>query len=178
MSRFPTLSIDQAPADSRLVLEQIQQQMGRVPNILAAMATSPAALRFYAQGNEILASGVLDDATREAIALAVGGSNGCRYCASAHGAKAQMLGSDADEIARNLAGRSEHAHTAVLVSFAHAVSQRRGWANEDLATARAHGASDEELIEVIALVAFNTFTNYFNHLNETDLDFPAIDPPA
>jgi hypothetical protein len=35
------------------------------------------------------------------------------------------------------------------------------------------GWSDAELTETSAVVALNLFTNYFNHLVQTDLDLPA-----
>jgi len=177
MPRFPTHSISDAPETARPILEQFKERMGKVPNILGAMANNPAALDFYGQANEALGKGVLTNATREAIALAVGCSNSCEYCVSAHGAMARLLGSDEAEVERNMLGSSQDPHTAVLVAFARAISDKQGWAGEDLDDAREHGANDEELIEVIALVAVNIFTNYFNHINETVLDFPKVDLP-
>ena len=37
---------------------------------------------------------------------------------------------------------------------------------------RDHGFTDGDLAEVVANVALNIFTNYFNHVAETDIDFP------
>ncbi len=47
---------------------------------------------------------------------------------------------------------------------------------DDVRAARAKGLGDGELAEVVALVAINSFTNYFNKTFEVDLDFPLIDP--
>ena len=39
--------------------------------------------------------------------------------------------------------------------------------------ARDAGVSDAELLETVAIVACNTFTNYVNALVHTEVDFPA-----
>jgi len=38
--------------------------------------------------------------------------------------------------------------------------------------------TDGEIAEVVANVALNIFTNYFNfnHVTQTDLDFPKVEP--
>jgi alkylhydroperoxidase family enzyme len=46
--------------------------------------------------------------------------------------------------------------------------------DSDLQDARQGGLSDGEITEIVALVAHNTFTNYFNHVAQTVLDFPEV----
>jgi len=59
------------------------------------------------------------------------------------------------------------------------VVTERGWvSDEDLAAVRAAGTSDAEIAEVVAHVAVNTFSNYFNHVAETDVDFPKVAAPG
>ncbi|MSR64085.1 MAG: carboxymuconolactone decarboxylase family protein, partial [Planctomycetes bacterium] len=43
----------------------------------------------------------------------------------------------------------------------------------DLAAVRAAGFGDDAIAEVVANVALNLFTNYFNHVAGTAVDFPA-----
>jgi len=47
--------------------------------------------------------------------------------------------------------------------------------DEQLAAAHGAGIDDRKIIEVIALVALQTLTNYLNNTALTDIDFPAID---
>lgn len=47
-------------------------------------------------------------------------------------------------------------------------------ADAEFAEARSHGLTDDQIIEVIALVAFNTLTNYVNHIAGTEIDFPVV----
>ena len=37
-------------------------------------------------------------------------------------------------------------------------------------------ASDEELADIVGLVAVNVFTNYFNKTFDVEVDFPRVDP--
>ena len=56
-----------------------------------------------------------------------------------------------------------------------AINQSRGRVSDDtLADARAAGVADAEIIEVVAHVALNVFTNYVNNVAETTVDFPAV----
>jgi len=40
---------------------------------------------------------------------------------------------------------------------------------------RQAGFTDGEIAEAVANVALNIFTNYFNHVAATDIDFPKAD---
>ncbi len=43
---------------------------------------------------------------------------------------------------------------------------------------RRAGVTEAEIVEIFANVALNIFTNYFNHLAGTDIDFPIVDSKA
>jgi len=56
------------------------------------------------------------------------------------------------------------------------VIETRGQVSDaDLATAHSAGLDDTHLVEVIAGVAINVFTNYTNNVAQTDIDFPKVD---
>ena len=44
----------------------------------------------------------------------------------------------------------------------------------ELATLRRAGVSDGETLEIVSNVVLNIFTNYINHVAETDIDFPVV----
>ena len=52
------------------------------------------------------------------------------------------------------------------------VAQRGHVSDDALNTVRAAGYSDGEIGEIVAHVALNVFTNYFNSVAQTDIDFP------
>ena len=46
--------------------------------------------------------------------------------------------------------------------------------DEQLSDARTHGVDEGLVFEVLAQVSANTFTNYANHVADTDIDFPKV----
>jgi uncharacterized peroxidase-related enzyme len=176
MSRLNPIDPAQAEGKAKSLLDAVQQKLGITPNILRTMANAPAALEAYLGFNQALAGASLDSKTRESIALTVAGANGCDYCASAHTALGGMLGIPAGELSANLAGRSDDERLNAILHFANAVVAKRGWVNDtEVAALRAAGLGDGEITEIIATVAFNIFTNYFNHIAQTDVDFPLVE---
>ena len=65
-------------------------------------------------------------------------------------------------------------HPAAL-HFARQLVENRGWVNdEDLNRVRRAGYGDGEIAEIVAVVAWKTFANYFNHVAGTEIDFPEV----
>ncbi|HSN71470.1 MAG TPA: carboxymuconolactone decarboxylase family protein [Steroidobacteraceae bacterium] len=169
--------IDEASASTRTseLLATVRKQLGGVPNILGTMAQSPAALAGYLGFAGGLASGRIPPALREQIALAVAGANECDYCASVHTAVGSKFGLGREELERNLEGISTDDSVQVALQFARRIIASRGRIDDaDLRFVRAAGYSDEEIVEIVAHTALNIFTNYFNHVADTEIDFPVI----
>ncbi len=79
-------------------------------------------------------------------------------------------------MAANLHGESQDGQTRAALQFARAVVEKRGQvSDEDLDDVRAAGYGDPQIAEIVAVVALNIFTNYFNHVAATDIDFPVVD---
>jgi len=175
MPRISAINPATATGEAKELLDGIQNKIGMAPNIYRTMAHSPAALKAYLGFGETLAGGRFNAKVREAIALTVAGANGCEYCASAHGAISRNLKVEEAEINRRLnAGSNDPKLDAALV-FARKIVDTGGFvSDEELATVRATH-DDEEIVEIIANVAGNFFTNYFNHIAQTDIDFPKVD---
>ncbi len=177
MSRIPTpATIADAPEKSRPLLEAVQKQLGVAPNMFRLIATSPHALEGYLGLSGALAHGALPPATRERIALAVAEVNGCDYCLSAHSYLGRNLAHlDDAEIAANRNGGSSDKKADAAVRFAVAVTRSRGHVAEaDLSAVREAGYTDAQAIEIVQHVALNTWTNYFNEVFGTDIDFPVV----
>lgn len=177
MSRISIPAVEDAPEASRPTLEAIGKQLGTVPNLFRLIATSPAALAGFTAMQGALGK-TLDLKTRERIALAVAEVNGCRYCLSAHSYIAQNLARlEPAEIALNRDGASSDPRANAAVAFAAAVARERGHvADADLAAVRAAGFGGKEIVEIVALVAENVFTNFLNEVARTDIDFPVVEP--
>lgn len=157
----------------------LKGKLGFVPNLYRVAGNEPAVLSGLLGLGEALGKGTFDAKTREAIALAVAGVNDCDYCASAHTAISKNLKVDDAEIAARLSGKSADPRLAAILALAVAITDKKGRvSNADLAAARAAGLDDGAIVETIGSVVQNIFTNYLNHVAETDIDFPAVKAKA
>ncbi|MGB0769017.1 MAG: carboxymuconolactone decarboxylase family protein, partial [Phycisphaeraceae bacterium] len=62
-----------------------------------------------------------------------------------------------------------------ILNLVDAILEREGFVtDEQLAAAHDAGVTDAEVLEVTGQVIKNFFTNFVNHIAQTDIDFPAI----
>jgi len=176
MPRLKAIPKDEATGKAAELLEAVQAKMGRTPNILRTMAGSPAVLEAYLGFSGALAGGSLSPELREQIALAVGEANGCGYCVAAHAAIGKMAGLNSQQIGDSRAGHSADGKVAAALRFALEIVEKRGNVTDgDVSSLREVGYGDGEIVEIVANVSLSIFTNYFNHIAETEIDFPALD---
>lgn len=174
-SRIPALDPATATGKAKDLLSAVQARFGATPNLFKVAANAPAALEGLVSLSGALGSGALPAKTRESLAIAVAEVNGCDYCLSAHTLIGKGAGlSDAD-ITLARAGRAADGKAEAAIAFARAVVARRGQVSDaDLSAARAAGLDDGALVEVVAHVAVNIFTNYLNNVAGTEIDFPVV----
>lgn len=177
MSRLTTISPETATGRQKELLDAVKQKLGMVPNMMRALATSPAALDGYLHFSGALGKGTLSVRVREQIALAVAQANGCDYCLAAHSAIGKAVGLTPDQIRDSRLGTAVDGKTDALIAFARRVVDTRGQVTDaDLAAVRSAGWDDGVVAEVVAHVALSVFTNYFNNVARADIDFPPAPP--
>jgi uncharacterized peroxidase-related enzyme len=148
---------------------------GKTFNMFKTMASAPAALQAYLSMAGALQEGMLTAAEREAIALAVGEANRCEYCVSAHTLMGKKAGLTDEQTVGARRGQLADAKLNALTHFVRTLSERRGLVDDATVNAmRSAGYTDGHIAEAIANVALNLYTNYFNHVNATDVDFPKV----
>lgn len=175
MSRLDPVDPSTATGKSKQLLDAVKDKLGVVPNMTRVMAASPVVLEAYLGFSGALASGSLDAKIREELALLTAQENHCNYCLSAHTAIGKMVGLNHDEIVASREGNGTNPKTTAALIFAKRMLDTRGVISEaDLATVRSAGFSDGEIAEIIAHVALNVFTNYFNVATDVDIDFPKV----
>ncbi|QMU61294.1 MAG: carboxymuconolactone decarboxylase family protein [Gammaproteobacteria bacterium] len=175
MSILTLINPATAEGKAKTLLAAVQKAMGATPNIFTAFANAPAALEGYLNLNGALSNGVLNAQLREKLALVTAGTNGCDYCASAHTFLGEQAGIEQNELVLNLSGVSTDTKTQNALTFARLLIQKRGHVSkQDIQAVRSAGFSDEEIVEILAHVALNTFTNYFNAAFDIDIDFPEV----
>lgn len=175
MARIQPINRNEATGQLAATLDGVKAKIGVVPNLFGTFAQSPAVLNAYLAFSEALTHGGLTAAQREVLALAVGQTNSCQYCLSAHTllGKGAGLSPQAIKDARN--GVSDDPLSDALAKLAIKIVDQRGVLSDaDLDEARANGITDSLIVEVIAHVALNTLTNYTNHIAATAIDFPVV----
>jgi uncharacterized peroxidase-related enzyme len=175
MSRISIPTPESAPEASKPLLESVHKKLGVVPNVFRVAALSPAALEGLLGLSGPLTR-ALDVRTRERIAIAVAEENGCDYCLSAHtylGLNLAKITAEDASLARR--GSSTDAKAAAAVRFAVQIAKTRGGVSDaDVAAVKEAGFSDAQIVEIVALVVENVFTNFLNRVAETDIDFPVL----
>lgn len=175
MPRITPLDPATATGDAATHLAATKKMLGGTPNLFTTAARSPAALAAMNFLFATLGKAPLGGKTGELIAIAIAQSNGCAYCLSAHSAIGASLGLAAETLASARVGRALDSRTEAILKLSVAINQSRGKIDDAiLASARMAGLTDAEIVEVVAHVALNVFTNYLNNVAETTIDFPVV----
>jgi uncharacterized peroxidase-related enzyme len=175
MNRVPLIERTATSPDRKALLDTIHGAFGTTPNMFRAVANSPAALKSMWAAFGALGAGVLGAKLGEQIAVAVADRNACAYCLAAHTALGRKAGASAEEMQHAQAGESTDPRTQAALRFALQLVNTRGQVSAvDVQSLRGAGFGDEEVVEIIAHVALNLFTNYVNVALAVPVDFPAV----
>ena len=173
MSRIQQIPFEQATGERAEVYSAIKGMLGKVPNLFQAIGSSPRALKTFLGIGGGLRGGLLSGAEQEAIALTVAQANGCDYCLAAHTVLGKMNGIKEDEILLNRQAQSEDEKRSALLQLSAEIVAKRGNISDTTYNNFINaGFTEAHIPEVLLSVVQNIFTNYFNNLNRTEVDFP------
>ncbi|HWU97049.1 MAG TPA: peroxidase-related enzyme [Oxalicibacterium sp.] len=177
MTRTTALKPEQVPAASKPTLDMFTKNIGFTPNMMAAFAQSPIAFNAWATLLGSL-SKALDVKTRDSIGLVVSEVNGCNYCLTVHSFTAEHMAKlPADEIILARKGHATDPKRDAAVQFAQKVTKARGQVSDaELQAVRDAGYTDANIMEIVALVAMYSLTNFINNVFDPEKDFPAVTP--
>lgn len=175
MKKITAIKPEVASEAAKVTMEMVNKKLGRVPNMYQVMANSPAVLEAYVKFNGALGGGTLGNKMAELIALATAEANTCSYCLSAHSFFGAKVGLSEEQM---LEGRAFHSQDEKLNSgllFAKKMLDNpKQISSQDIEPLRNVGYSDGEILEIVANVIRNIFTNYINIISETEVDWPVI----
>lgn len=173
MTRIQPASPEKAQPAVQEIYKALEKKLGKVPNIFLNMGNSPAVLKGFLGLSDAAGQTSLNPKVREEIALIVGQTNQCKYCLSAHIAMAKGVGINDQEILQARKAMSQDPKTQAILAFAKTVVEKRGnVTDQDVSTLKSKGVTDQEIVEIIMIIALNMFTNYFNHITDPKIDFP------
>ena len=175
MPRIAPLTDDQATGQAAELFSAITQKVGKVPNLYRTLGQAPSVLAGLLKLGEALDGGSLSAPVKEQIALRVGQRNGCDYCTSAHTAIGQKAGLTEDQTIAARQGQADDDKPQAILNLVDAILEREGFLTDDqLAAAHDAGLTHAEVLEVTGQVIKNFFTNFVNHIAQTEVDFPAV----
>lgn len=173
MPRLNVVEPGQAEGKVKQLFDGFEKKLGKVINIFKGLGNSAAALQGYVGLSSALAGGELSAEDREAVYLAVSERNKCNYCVSAHAMLASKAGISDEKIAEFRKGTSSDERIQSMIEFAFQVMDSNGFVKDaEIEAVRQAGYSDAQITEIIAFIALATYTNLFNHVFDTELDFP------
>lgn len=177
MWRLNPLETEKSAQELQVVADRLHLPFNGIPNYLKHLARSTASMKAYVETEDALGKGLLTPQQRESIALVVAAINGSDYCLAAHGIAARLAGLSQDEIAATQNASASDPKTETLLRFVQAIVLQRGELGDpDFAAMQKAGYSESEIIEVLANVVLNIFTNYFNLLVQTNPDNQFLHP--
>ena len=174
MVSFPVHSLDSAPEDSKPLLRGLQEGLGMIPNLAAAMAESPRLLHGFLELRKIYQGGTFTPAEIEVLSLTAAFENGCSWCMAFHTMMAAKAGVSAESVEALRSGRSPvEPRLAALSDFARGMVRRRGdVAPEDRERFCGAGYTRAQALEVVLGMGFSLLANYAGHLAEAPLNEP------
>ena len=151
---------------------RITKTASSVPNTYAAIGSlQPQALSAILDAEAVLAAGSLSRKDIETVKLAVSAATGCDYCVAAHSLLGKLAGLPPATIGSIRAGRpAGDAKRDALAGFVRTLVTT---SDDAFAAIKVAGYTDQQLVEISLAVAVIIFTNVFNRINDTDLDFPS-----
>lgn len=177
---YDVKSIDNAPKNSKSVLEESKKAYGFVPNLLGTMANHPALLKNYWEGNKNLeANSTLSAKEQQVAFLAASYENNCHYCMAAHTSIGQMQKINQGILDALRTGTEiQNQRLEALRQYVKATTIKRGRVSkEDIDSFLSAGFTQENVLEVITIVSLKVMTNYINFVAQTKLD-SAFEPNA
>ncbi|MBE1159037.1 carboxymuconolactone decarboxylase family protein [Dyella acidiphila] len=175
MNRLHTLDINQASGETADMFASIKKAVGKVPNAyLAIGSNAPAVLGQVLQTGAVLKQGELSARELEAINLSVSEASACDYCLAAHSLTGKMAGYSVEQLHELRAGGlSGDAKIDALVKFALTLVKTSGTLPaQAVESVKQAGYSDRQIVEAMLAVSAILFTNMFNRVNDTVVDFP------
>jgi uncharacterized peroxidase-related enzyme len=157
---------------NQATFDQLEKQIGFVPNLYAYYAKNETALNDYLvlQGRKT----TLRAKEKEVVNLVTSQINGCRYCQSAHTAIGKMNGFNDEQILEIRTGNASFdSKLDALAKFTAAVVSNKAKISNDEKDAFFNaGYSEVNMIDVVLLIGDKIMSNYIHNLTGFDIDFP------
>ena len=174
MTNFPVHTMDSAPEGSKAALGQLHAAFGMIPNIAGAMATSPILINSLVSLFGNVHGGSFTEAQIQAVLLTDAVTNASTWAVAFHTALALKAGIDPADVVAIRDGRpAKDVQLAALSTLAKTMIEKRGRLDdEEVEQFLSAGFGKDHALEVIAIVAASTITNYTASITKPPLEAP------
>jgi AhpD family alkylhydroperoxidase len=174
MAKFELYTIDTAPEASKPALQELQAAFGIIPNIAGVMATSPVLINSLVGLFGRVHGGSFTEAQIQTLLLTNAVTNACAWAVAFHTTLALKEGLTKEQVDAIRAGRSlDDRKLGALSTLARTLIEKRGRiADRDREAFLAAGFGKDHLLEVIAVIAASTITNYTGNVTNPPLEAP------
>jgi alkylhydroperoxidase family enzyme len=154
MANYQIHTLDSAPSGSRSAMEQLQSQIGFVPNLAAKMAESPVMIGAFTTLQDAYGSSTLSPLERELILLVTAVEYGNVYGVAVHSTVAKALGVSA-QVLTELRDRRDGSDSrlAAIARLARCGARGEAVADNDIEVAGLYGLTNRELLDVMTGVS-------------------------
>jgi AhpD family alkylhydroperoxidase len=172
MQNFPVHTIQSAPEQSKPSLETLQGLFGVIPNIAAAMSTSPVLVGSLVGLFQKVHGGSFSEPQIQVLLLTNAVTNACAWAVAFHTTLALKEGVDPADVQAIREGRTpRNPKSAALSTLARTLIEKRGQLDEaDMSRFIQAGFDKAHLLEVIAVTAASTITNYTGNVTKPPLE--------
>jgi alkylhydroperoxidase family enzyme len=174
MTNYPVHTIESAPEGSKPAMKQLQSAFGVIPNIVGAIATSPVLINSLVGLFGNVHGGSFTEAQVQAVLLTDAVTNASTWAVAFHTTLALQEGIDPADVQAIREGRMpKDSKLAALSALAKTMIEKRGrLSDRDVEQFIAAGFGIDHALEVIAIVAASTITNYAGSITKPSLEAP------
>jgi alkylhydroperoxidase family enzyme len=174
MQSFPIQTIQSAPDRSKPAMQNLQAAFGMMPNIAGAIATSPVLIDSLVGLFQNVHGGSFTEPQIQTILLTNAVTNASAWAVAFHTALALKEGLDqADVNAIREGGAPKDRQHAALSTLARTLIEKRGHLDDgDVDEFIDAGFGKDLLLEVIAIIAASTITNYTGSVTKPPIELP------
>ncbi len=174
MAEFKLYNVEDAPHGSKTAIVGLRDAFGFVPNVAAVMAASPVLINCLAAIFGNVHSGSFSERQLQVLLLTNAVTNAADWAVAFHSFLASQQGISTSDVDAIREGRLPSSPAdAALSNYARLLIGNRGKVRqEDVEAFMSAGFTTEQSLEVVAVVAASTITNYTVSITRPPVEAP------
>jgi AhpD family alkylhydroperoxidase len=154
-------SADELHGEAKAIFEEFLNSSGKVPKWLQVMANcEDTMVGFFSLFKSVMDDAPVPSALKWKVAYVVSDINKCEFCVGATQTKLKRFGLNEEEL-QNI-DKTEDEKEALAIEYAKATTEHAYSIEPELMSRMKEAFSDEEIVEITAVIGTFNFMNRFN----------------